>query len=416
MLEFNEYKIKEEVPAVNENGFYIESRYSDEDIEKIKNKTLKILSPVYDILGIKFTPEGDDSYTSLGIAGIKENFDLKVERTGSFEDNVALPTDSTEYANELFISEIRNEVSTPLIGEDDWVIGQTYTDNEIKKIKRNLRLATPASYDFIGVKYKAMTNEADISVPRIGEEDWVIGDRYSDNDLERIKKNLLAVDVPAFDILGSKYSSNIIQNSSVFPMIGEDGWNISSELSDKELDKVKDNKLILKKPLYDLIGYKYTSERRQGEQFAIAYDEETSTQFTFNELIDNNRVQDLAIGEEGWYLGNDFSDNDILRIKKNTLKISDNIYLIGSKYISVKEDGERLNSIYEEEFEIEILKYDIKIEAPLVNEDNWDIGQKYADSELNKILDKTKRITSPVFDLIGRKISPIKKIINSLKI
>ena len=51
-----------------------------------------------------------------------------------------------------------------------------------------------------------------------------------------------------------------------------------------------------------------------------------------------------------------------------------------------------------------------------MNEDNWDIGQKYADSELNKILDKTKRITSPVFDLIGRKISPIKKIINSFKI
>lgn len=415
-LEFNEYKIKEEVPVVNDIGFYIESRYSDEDIEKIKNKTLKIFSPVYDIIGIKYTPEGDDSYTALGIGGIKEDFDLKVERTGSFEDNVDLPTDSTEYSNELYISEIRNEVSTPIIGEDDWVIGQTYTDKEIKKIKRNLLLATPASYDFIGVKYKALSNEADVSVPRIGEDDWYIGDRYSDNDLERIKKNLLAVDVPAFDILGSKYSSNIIQNVSVFPMIGEDGWYIGNELSDKELDKVKDNKLILKKPLYDLIGYKYTTERRQGEQFEIAYDEETSTQFTFNELIDNNRVQDLVIGEEGWYIGNEFSDNDILRIKKNTLKVKDNVYLIGSKYVSVKEDGERLNSIYEEEFEIEILKYDIKIDSPLVNEKGWDIGQKYTDSELNKILDKTKRITSPVFDLIGRKISPIKKLINNLKI
>ena len=500
----NEYKIKEEIPAVNDIG----SRYSDEDIEKIKNKTLKISSPVYDIIGIKYTPEGDDNYISLGIAGIREEFSMNLERTDSFEDNIEMPTELTNYNKKYSVVEERNEVLVPLIGEDDWYIGERYTDDEIKKIKRNILLASPSSYDFIGVKYKATTSGADISTPMIGEEGWTLGSKYSDEELERIRNNLLLVNSPVFDLIGYKYITNDnLENVSVYPMIGEEGWNIGGDLSDEEINKLKNNKLRLKRPSYDLIGYKYTTERKQGEHFAAVYDEETITEKTlFNTLEFNNSIADLVIGEEGWYIGNNYSDEDILRIKKNTLKVSENVYLIGSKYISIKEGGERFTSVYDEEFKIDIRKteewgidekftdayneevitekhffntlefnnsivtpmigeegwnignnisdedlekikknilkvsddvyligskyisvkedgerlvakydeefevesrkYILKEEVPLVNESDWKIGEQYTDDELKQIIKKTKRITSPVFDLIGKKFIP----------
>ena len=113
------------------------------------------------------------------------------------------------------------------------------------------------------------------------------------------------------------------------------------------------------------------------------------------------------IGEEGWVLGsNNYSDEELEKINRNTLKVSDDVYLIGSKYVSVKEDGERFTSVYDEEFEVESRKYVLKEEVPLVNESDWEIGEQYTDYELEQIIKKTKRITSPVFDLIGKKFIP----------
>ena len=439
-LLFNEYKIKEEIPAVNDIGFYIGSRYSDEDIEKIKNKTLKISSPVYDIIGIKYTPEGDDNYISLGIAGIREEFSMNLERTDSFEDNIEMPTELTNYNKKYSVVEERNEVLVPLIGEDDWYIGERYTDDEIKKIKRNILLASPSSYDFIGVKYKATTSGADISTPMIGEEGWTLGSKYSDEELERIRNNLLLVNSPVFDLIGYKYITNDnLENVSVYPMIGEEGWNIGSDLSDEEINKLKNNKLRLKRPSYDLIGYKYTTERKQGEHFAAVYDEETITEKTlFNTLEFNNSIADLVIGEEGWNIGNNYSDEDILRIKKNTLKVSENVYLIGSKYISIKEDGERFTSVYDEEFKIDIrkteewgidekftdayneevitekhffntLEFNNSIVTPMIGEEGWVLGSNsYSDEELEKIKKNILKVSDDVY-LIGSKYISVKE-------
>ena len=48
----------------------------------------------------------------------------------------------------------------------------------------------------------------------------------------------------------------------------------------------------------------------------------------------------------------------------------------------------------------------LKEEVPFINESDWEIGEQYTDDELDQIIKKTKRITKPVFDLIGKKLIP----------
>ena len=101
---------------------------------------------------------------------------------------------------------------------------------------------------------------------------------------------------------------------------------------------------------------KYISVKEDGERLVAKYDEETITETIVNSLEFNNSIVTPLIGEESWYIGCDISDEDLEKINKNILKVKENIYLIGSKYISIKEDGERLATKYDEEFEIEVRK------------------------------------------------------------
>ena len=151
---------------------------------------------------------------------VSDRYDYKVHETSlikankSVEDSYDSISESDIISNtKITISrEIRdwyNKIEPNYIDSKD-ILGDAYTDEEAKLVKENKLRASKGTAKFIDYKYTEKTNDWYNSIePNYIGSGEVIGDTYSDEEIKMIKENRLEVSRGSAKFIGHKYIKKI---------------------------------------------------------------------------------------------------------------------------------------------------------------------------------------------------------------
>ena len=151
---------------------------------------------------------------------VSDRYDYKVHETSlikanqTVEDNYDSISESDIISNtKITISrEIRdwyNKIEPNYIDSKD-ILGDAYTDEEAKLVKENKLRASKGTAKFIDYKYTEKTNDWYNSIePNYIGSNEVIGDAYTDEEIKMIKENRLEVSRGSAKFIGYKYIKKI---------------------------------------------------------------------------------------------------------------------------------------------------------------------------------------------------------------
>ena len=149
-----------------------------------------------------------------------DRYDYRVQESSlikankSIEDNYDSISESNIISNtKITISrEVRdwyNKIEPNYIDSKD-ILGDAYTDEEAKLVKENKLRASKGTAKFIDYKYTEKTNDWYNSIePNYIGSGEVIGDTYSDEEIKMIKENRLEVSRGSAKFIGHKYIKKI---------------------------------------------------------------------------------------------------------------------------------------------------------------------------------------------------------------
>ena len=162
----------------------------------------------------------DENFAIKDDKVVSDRYDYKVHETSlikankSVEDNYDSISESDIISNtKITISrEIRdwyNKIEPNYIDSKD-ILGDAYTDEEAKLVKENKLRASKGTAKFIDYKYTEKTNDWYNSIePNYIGSGEVIGDTYSDEEIKMIKENRLEVSRGSAKFIGHKYIKKI---------------------------------------------------------------------------------------------------------------------------------------------------------------------------------------------------------------
>ena len=162
----------------------------------------------------------DENFAIKDDKVVSDRYDYKVHETSlikankSVEDNYDSISESDIISNtKITISrEIRdwyNKIEPNYIDSKD-ILGDAYTDEEAKLVKENKLRASKGTAKFIDYKYTEKTNDWYNSIePNYIGSGEVIGDTYSDEEIKMIKENRLEVSRGSAKFIGYKYIKKI---------------------------------------------------------------------------------------------------------------------------------------------------------------------------------------------------------------
>ena len=162
----------------------------------------------------------DENFAIKDDKVVSDRYDYKVHETSlikankSVEDNYDSISESDIISNtKITISrEIRdwyNKIEPNYIDSKD-ILGDAYTDEEAKLVKENKLGASKGTAKFIDYKYTEKTNDWYNSIePNYIGSGEVIGDTYSDEEIKMIKENRLEVSRGSAKFIGHKYIKKI---------------------------------------------------------------------------------------------------------------------------------------------------------------------------------------------------------------
>ena len=162
----------------------------------------------------------DENFAIKDDKVVSDRYDYKVHETSlikankSVEDSYDSISESDIISNtKITISrEIRdwyNKIEPNYIDSKD-ILGDAYTDEEAKLVKENKLGASKGTAKFIDYKYTEKTNDWYNSIePNYIGSGEVIGDTYSDEEIKMIKENRLEVSRGSAKFIGHKYIKKI---------------------------------------------------------------------------------------------------------------------------------------------------------------------------------------------------------------
>ena len=162
----------------------------------------------------------DENFAIKDDKVVSDRYDYKVHETSlikankSVEDSYDSISESDIISNtKITISrEIRdwyNKIEPNYIDSKD-ILGDAYTDEEAKLVKENKLRASKGTAKFIDYKYTEKTNDWYNSIePNYIGSGEVIGDTYSDEEIKMIKENRLEVSRGSAKFIGHKYIKKI---------------------------------------------------------------------------------------------------------------------------------------------------------------------------------------------------------------
>ena len=162
----------------------------------------------------------DENFAIKDDKVVSDRYDYKVQETGlikankSVEDNYDSISESDIISNtKITISrEIRdwyNRIEPNYVDSKD-ILGDAYTDEEAKLVKENKLRASKGTAKFIDYKYTEKANDWYNSIePNYIGSGEVIGDTYSDEEIKLIKENRLEVSRGSAKFIGHKYIKKI---------------------------------------------------------------------------------------------------------------------------------------------------------------------------------------------------------------
>ena len=162
----------------------------------------------------------DENFAIRDDKVVSDRYDYKVHETSlikankSVEDSYDSISESDIISNtKITISrEIRdwyNKIEPNYIDSKD-ILGDAYTDEEAKLVKENKLGASKGTAKFIDYKYTEKTNDWYNSIePNYIGSGEVIGDTYSDEEIKMIKENRLEVSRGSAKFIGHKYIKKI---------------------------------------------------------------------------------------------------------------------------------------------------------------------------------------------------------------
>ena len=162
----------------------------------------------------------DENFAIRDDKVVSDRYDYKVHETSlikankSVEDNYDSISESDIISNtKITISrEVRdwyNKIEPNYIDSKD-ILGDAYTDEEAKLVKENKLRASKGTAKFIDYKYTEKTNDWYNSIePNYIGSGEVIGDTYSDEEIKMIKENRLEVSRGSAKFIGYKYIKKI---------------------------------------------------------------------------------------------------------------------------------------------------------------------------------------------------------------
>ena len=162
----------------------------------------------------------DENFTIKDDKVVSDRYDYKVHETSlikankSVEDSYDSISESDIISNtKITISrEIRdwyNKIEPNYVDSKD-ILGDAYTDEEAKLVKENKLRASKGTAKFIDYKYTEKTNDWYNSIePNYIGSGEVIGDTYSDEEIKMIKENRLEVSRGSAKFIGHKYIKKI---------------------------------------------------------------------------------------------------------------------------------------------------------------------------------------------------------------
>ena len=162
----------------------------------------------------------DENFAIKDDKVVSDRYDYKVHETSlikankSVEDSYDSISESDIISNtKITISrEIRdwyNKIEPNYIDSKD-ILGDAYTDEEAKLVKENKLRASKGTAKFIDYKYTEKTNDWYNSIePNYIGSGEVIGDTYSDEEIKMIKENRLEVSRGSAKFIGYKYIKKI---------------------------------------------------------------------------------------------------------------------------------------------------------------------------------------------------------------
>ena len=162
----------------------------------------------------------DENFAIKDDKVVSDRYDYKVHETSlikankSVEDSYDSISESDIISNtKITISrEIRdwyNSIEPNYIDSKD-ILGDAYTDEEAKLVKENKLRASKGTAKFIDYKYTEKTNDWYNSIePNYIGSGEVIGDTYSDEEIKMIKENRLEVSRGSAKFIGHKYIKKI---------------------------------------------------------------------------------------------------------------------------------------------------------------------------------------------------------------
>ena len=162
----------------------------------------------------------DENFAIRDDKVVSDRYDYKVHETSlikankSVEDSYDSISESDIISNtKITISrEIRdwyNKIEPNYIDSKD-ILGDAYTDEEAKLVKENKLRASKGTAKFIDYKYTEKTNDWYNSIePNYIGSGEVIGDTYSDEEIKMIKENRLEVSRGSAKFIGHKYIKKI---------------------------------------------------------------------------------------------------------------------------------------------------------------------------------------------------------------
>ena len=162
----------------------------------------------------------DENFAIKDDKVVSDRYDYRVQESSlikankSVEDNYDSISESNIISNtKITISrEVRdwyNKIEPNYIDSKE-TLGDAYTDEEAKLIKENKLGASKGSAKFIDYKYTESTNDWYNSIePNYIGSGEVIGDTYSDEEIKMIKENRLEVSRGSAKFIGHKYIKKI---------------------------------------------------------------------------------------------------------------------------------------------------------------------------------------------------------------
>ena len=162
----------------------------------------------------------DENFAIKDDKVVSDRYDYKIQETSlikankSVEDSYDSISESDIISNtKITISrEIRdwyNRIEPNYIDSKD-ILGDAYTDEEAKLVKENKLRASKGTAKFIDYKYTEKTNDWYNSIePNYIGSGEVIGDTYSDEEIKMIKENRLEVSRGSAKFIGHKYIKKI---------------------------------------------------------------------------------------------------------------------------------------------------------------------------------------------------------------